>query len=166
MIKFKLHIDAWLLVDSNLWRCLAVLFLPILFYGRGYIYLEFLVVLCVLWGLQQLFYMLPKNGKLNQWLKYGILLWSQVAVFQLWNVTQLKILHQTINQEAQSFFCSISLLCSFGHNSYLYSYLPFHSSIWPDTHNGLYWCLFPRRFPNGMFHHLVVDGFLTVLVFP
>jgi hypothetical protein len=83
----------WLFVNSDLWCCLAVLLLPILSYERDCIYLEFLVACCVLWGLQQLSYMLLKNEKLNQCQKYGILLWIQVAMFQFqpWNVSQLKI---------------------------------------------------------------------------
>ncbi|KAG4986518.1 hypothetical protein JHK82_034140 [Glycine max] len=55
-----------------------VLLLLILFYGRGYIFLEFLVAFCVSWDLQQLFCMLLKNGKLNLFQKCGILLWNQV----------------------------------------------------------------------------------------
>jgi len=157
--NFNLHIYSWLFVNSDLWWCAAVLLLPILSYGRDYIYLEFLVALCVSWGLQQLFYMLLKNGKLNQCQKYGILLWIQVAMFQPWNVSLLKISHcnRTTNQKTQSYFCSFSILCRIGYNSYLYSSLPLHSSIWPDTHNGLYRCLFPCRLPIGMSHHLVID---------
>lgn len=88
---------------------------------------------------------------------------SHVSTLKYYSL--VKISYWTTNQVTQSFFCSISLLCSFGYDSYLYSYLPLHSSIWPDTHNGLYWCLFPCRFPIGMSHHLVVDDFLIVLAF-
>lgn len=60
---------------------IAALYLHISSYEKGYIYLEFLVVLFVLLVPPRLFYMLLRNARLNQWPKYGILLRSQVTFY-------------------------------------------------------------------------------------
>lgn len=45
---------------------------------------------------------------------------------------------------------SFSLICSSGHNSCIYPYIPLYPTIWPYTHYGVYRSLFPCRFFVGM----------------
>lgn len=83
IIRYKSSIiyDSTLVLKSKYLKnnlYLAVQCLHILFYGKGYIFLVFLVVSSVLWGQQRLFCMHLKSVRLNLLQKYGILLLNQV----------------------------------------------------------------------------------------
>lgn len=53
-------------------------------------------------------------------------------------------------------FGSFPMVCSIGYNCCICTYIPFHPPIWPYTHHGLYWSLFPCRFFVGMYLYLIV----------
>lgn len=60
---------------------------------------------------------------------------------------------------------SFSFICDSGHNFCYYTYIPLYTSIWPDTHNGLYWSLFPFRFFIGTYTMFVINCSLCFLSF-
>lgn len=137
----------------------TVLFLHILCCGRSFTYLVYLGVFFVLWVRQLLSFMLLQSVKLSPWQKCGTLLLNQVSIFlHVLAILCMCLFYDSINLNKLLLWvlmsillpCSVPTLCGHCTRSSFRAHIPFCPTVWPDTHHGVYWCLFSSRIFIGM----------------